>query len=181
LTVSQEMGDRINEFLTLHNLANLLQDQRDRLPEAQQLAEAALAIQQTLDPAAAQIWKIYTILAKIAEKQGQATAAAEYRRLSRQAKANFAGTQHELQQHAQLIVGTVMALENAEVRQQLEALIETRAQNGWGNLVAAIQRILNGERDEVTLWEPLDDKSAMIVSAILQGIRDPDSLRPFLP
>jgi tetratricopeptide (TPR) repeat protein len=181
LAVFQSVGDRINESKTLYGIANLLQDQSDRLPEAQQLAEAALAIAQTLDPAATEIWKPYNILAEIAEKQGQATAAAEYRRLSRQAKANFAGTQHELQQHAQLIVMTVIALENAEVRQQLEALLENRYPQGWDNLIAAIQRILNGERDEEALLEPLDDEDAMIVSAILQGIRDPDSLRPFLP
>jgi tetratricopeptide (TPR) repeat protein len=181
LAVFQEMGDCLHEAMTLHNLANLLQAQRDRLPEAQQLAEAALAINQTLDPAATQIWKPYSTLAEIADKQGQATAAAEYRRLSRQAKANFAGTQQELQRHAQLIVMTVIALEDAEVRQQLEAGLEEMSQNGWGNLVTAIQRILNGEQDEAALWEPLNDEEAMIVSAILQGIRDPDSLRPFLP
>jgi hypothetical protein len=120
-------------------------------------------------------------LALIADKQGQATAAAEYRRLSRQAIANFAGTQHVLQPLARLIVMTVIALENAEVRQQLEAAFEDAIQQGFGNLVSAIQRIINGERDEAALWEGLDDEDAMIVSAILQGIRDPDSLRPFLP
>lgn len=181
LAVAQEMGDRINEAMTLSNLADLLQDQRDRLPEAQQLAEAALTIDQTLDPAAAEIWNTYGILAEIADKQGQATAAAEYRRLSRQARANFAGTQHELKPLAGFIMMTVIALENAEERQQLEVLLEEMSQGSTGTLAAAIQRILNGERNEAELLEPLNHREAMIVSAILQGIRDPDSLRPFLP
>ncbi|MGB7518590.1 MAG: tetratricopeptide repeat protein, partial [Spirulinaceae cyanobacterium] len=56
-------GDKINQSKALNNLANLLQNQPQRLPEAQQLVEEALAINKTLDPGAAQIWKTYNILA----------------------------------------------------------------------------------------------------------------------
>ncbi len=102
----------------LNNLADLLRAQPGRLAEARQLAEQALAIKQTLDPGAAQIWTTYNILAQIAEQEAQAatgarqkadlqTQAGEYRRLAREAKRNFAGTRHELLQLAPVILGAV--------------------------------------------------------------------------
>ncbi len=178
---SQAVGDRLNQSVALSNLANLLQNQPHRLPEARQLAEEALAFQQTLDPAAAEIWKNYDILAKIADKQGDTTQAREYRRLSREARGAFAGTQYQLRKHGQLIAMVVVAaMGNAEVKQQLEAYLKRMAEGGWGNLVAAIGRILEGERDEEVLFEGLDGEDSMIITAILRGIADPETLKPFL-
>jgi len=88
----KQSDDAINLSKGLNNLANLLQNQPERLTEARQLAEQALAIKQTLDPAAAEIWKSYELLAQIADKQGDVAAAKAYRRLSRDAKMNYAGT-----------------------------------------------------------------------------------------
>ena len=48
-------------------------------------------------------------------------------------------------------------------------------QNGWGNLVAAIRKILDGSRDE-SLLKGLDDEDAVIAGAILQGLQDPTTL-----
>ncbi|MEA5489404.1 MULTISPECIES: CHAT domain-containing protein [Pseudanabaena] len=155
----------------LNNLANLLQQDYDRLNEAQQLAEESLAIKQTLDPAAANIWNTYGILAEISDKQGDPAKAKEYRRLSRTARANFAGTEYELRKHAQLIEGVVRAVDDAEVRQQLEPILENRISNGWQNLIAAIQQILNGERDEDILCERLDIRESQIVLAILGQVK----------
>ena len=79
----------------LGNLADLLQSQPHPSPTdlatARRHAEAALAIQQTLNPAATQIWKTYPLLAQISDKQGQADSARTYRQQARQAKAAFAG------------------------------------------------------------------------------------------
>jgi tetratricopeptide (TPR) repeat protein len=163
-------GDLINASKPLSNLANLLQQIPNRLNEAQQLAEEVLTIAKTLDPAAAQIWTTYGILAKISDQQGDPAKAKDYRRLSRTARANFAGTEYKLRQHAPLIEGVVMAVDDAEVRQQLDPLLENMISNGWQNLIAAIRQILNGERDEDILYEGLDSIDFQIVLAILDQV-----------
>ncbi|MCV6636572.1 CHAT domain-containing protein [Candidatus Albibeggiatoa sp. nov. NOAA] len=178
-----EGGQKTQDWLTtakaLQNLANLLQNQPERLTEAQQLAEQALEINKTLDPATAQIWKTYDILADIADKQSDTQTAKNYRRLAREAKANFAGTRYELkQQHGNLILGTVAAIDDAEVRNALEAEMKTTPDE-WKNLKTAIQQILAGERDVETLCEPLNFEDASIITAILEGIENPESLRWF--
>ncbi|MBW4563942.1 MAG: CHAT domain-containing protein [Mojavia pulchra JT2-VF2] len=175
----QQLKNQASASRTLSNLAVILQNQPHRLSEARQLAEEALAIHRTLDPAAAEIWTTYDLLAAIAYKQGDTTPAQEYRRQARQAKAAFAGTQYELRQHGQFITLVVAAVDNAEVREQLEAVMENAAE-GRQNLVAAIRRILAGERDENILCEPLDWQDSMIISAILRGIADPQSLEALL-
>lgn len=48
-------------------------------------------------------------------------------------------------------------------------------QNGWGSLVAAIRKILDGSRDE-SLLKGLDEEDAVIAGAILQGLQDPTTL-----
>jgi tetratricopeptide (TPR) repeat protein len=164
-------NDAIGISKGLGNLANLLQQFPHRLNEAQQLAEESLAISQTLDPAAAQIWKTYELLAQISDRQGEPAKAKEYRRLSRTARANFAGTEYELRQHAPLIEGVVSAVDDAEVRQQLEPLLEDMISRGWQNLIAAIRQILNGERDEDLLCEGLDMDDSQIVLAILGQVK----------
>ncbi|MDJ0617493.1 MAG: CHAT domain-containing protein [Calothrix sp. MO_192.B10] len=177
------LGDKATASKVLSNLANLLQNQRNsqgqyhRLTEARQYGEEALAILKNLDPDATEIWITYTILAKIADKQGEAAPAREYRLLARRAKAAFAGTQYELRQYGQFIAWVVAAVGDAQVRQQLESDMQEVGNN---NRVAAIRRILDGERDEEALVEPLDFEDSMIVSAILQGIADPQTLKPLL-
>ncbi|EDN72797.1 TPR repeat protein [Beggiatoa sp. SS] len=164
-------GDKVGVSKRLNNLADLLQtNYPHRLPEARQLAEEALAIKKTLDPAVSEIWKNYNVLAEIAEQENDATKAAEYRRLSREAKAGFAGTKYELQKHEALITAVVAATQIKKVREKLEPDLEQLAEHGWGNLVAAIRLVLDGERDEDVLWESLDYEDAPIISAILQRL-----------
>ncbi|MGB5967229.1 MAG: tetratricopeptide repeat protein, partial [Spirulinaceae cyanobacterium] len=169
-------GDKINQSKALNNLANLLQNQPQRLPEAQQLVEEALAINKTLDPGAAQIWKTYNILAEITQKQGESSQARDYRRLAREAKWNFAGTRYELRKHGEFIAGVVAAVSDGEVRQQLEEFI-SGFEGVWENLAAAIRQILAGERDEDVFLEDLDLEDSMIIRAILQGIANPETLQ----
>jgi len=159
-------GDGKNYATGLINLADLLRQHPERLTEARQLAEQALAIKQTLDSAAAEIWTTYSILADIAEKQGDGAAAKAYRRLSRDAKMNFAGTRYELERNRDLILGVIAAVTDAEVRQVLETALDS-APEGWKNLAQAIRQILAGERDAEVLCEPLDFNEAPIVVAIL--------------
>ncbi len=176
IEVDKQFGNAQGEARGLSNLANLFQNQPNRLPESQQLAEQALAIKKTLDPAAAEIWLTYELLAQIADKQGNAQEAKKYRRLACETKANFAGTRYELKQkHGQLILMTVHAVENAEVRKNLETQMETAPEQSK-NLIDAIQQILAGERDVDKLCEPLHFYDAPIITAILEGIERPESL-----
>jgi tetratricopeptide (TPR) repeat protein len=156
----------------LSNLANLLQQFPNRLKKAQQLAEESLAIKQTLDPAAAEIWTTYNILAKISVQQGDSDKAKEYRRLSRTARANFAGTEYELRQHAPLIDGVVRAVDDAEVRQQLESQLQEVDPECQNIVWNAIRQILNGQRDEDILCEGLNDNiGSQIVLGILGQVK----------
>jgi tetratricopeptide (TPR) repeat protein len=78
---SQAARDSVNQARSLNNLAALLLNlnQKHRLAEARQLAEQALAIDETLDPVGAEIWKTYEILARIAEREDKPEEAADWR------------------------------------------------------------------------------------------------------
>jgi len=79
----KSIGNLLLIASSLNNLADLLQtNYDDRLPEARQLAEDALAIRKTLDPSVSQIWQTYGILAEIAEQERDGGKAEKYRRLS---------------------------------------------------------------------------------------------------
>jgi tetratricopeptide (TPR) repeat protein len=172
LQIARQVGYQIGESKTLSNLAHLLTRQPNRLSEAHQLATAALAITETLDPAAAEIWKTYSILAIIATTQGETDIAREYRQLARTTKAAFAGTQYELQQHAPFIELVVAAVGDAAAREQLEPELVWGVENGGGQLVTAIRRVLAGEREVETLWDDLDADDSMIIAAILRGVSE---------
>ncbi|MCP4400502.1 MAG: tetratricopeptide repeat protein [bacterium] len=188
LEVFKEQGDLKNIAVDLNNLADLLQgdsrphihegkslreNDKKRLDEAQQMAEEALAISQTLDPGAAAIWTTYNILAEIADQQDDPQQARGYRRQARQTKFAFKGTEHELKQHAELIGAVVATAKDNEIRTQLEPALENLVKNGWGSLVAALRRVLDGGRDEDELCESsqLDREDSMIVMAILRELR----------
>ncbi|MDM8568660.1 tetratricopeptide repeat protein, partial [Thiotrichales bacterium HSG1] len=79
---AKSVGDFVQVAISLNNLANLLQtNYPDRLPEARQLAEEALAIMKTLDSSVSGISATYGVLAEIAEQEGDSSKAEEYRRL----------------------------------------------------------------------------------------------------
>ncbi|MFT5324845.1 MAG: tetratricopeptide (TPR) repeat protein [Planctomycetaceae bacterium] len=177
----RQTGDRVGLSKRLNNLADLLQTQPHRLTEARELAEEALAIMQTLDPGAAQIWTTYTVLAKIADQQSRGAEAAEYRRLARDAKRNFAGTRHELRRHLPVIIGTIVAVQDASEREEFEATLSGMEQGDWANLVVSIRNILTGQRDADTLCTSLDPEDSMIIETILAGLEDPSTLSDLLP
>ncbi len=164
-------GDYINASRALGNLADFLQQLPNRLNEAQQLAEESIAIKKTLDPAAAEIWLTYDTLAQISDQQDDTTKAKEYRRLSRAARANFAGTEYELRQHAPLIEAVVMAVDDAEVRQQLETELQEGDPECQNIFLNAIRQILNGQRDDDILCKGLNTINSQIVLAILEQVK----------
>jgi hypothetical protein len=57
----------------------------------------------------------------------------------------------------------------------LEETLEQARHSGWQELVAAIRRILAGQR-ETTLLQGLDEEDRIIVGAILAGLQDPATL-----
>jgi SagB-type dehydrogenase family enzyme len=65
IEADQRSGDRIQLAKHLATLAALLRSQTGRLEEAQQLAEAAVSISRTFDPATPQPWQSYGVLADI--------------------------------------------------------------------------------------------------------------------
>jgi tetratricopeptide (TPR) repeat protein len=164
--------DKLGESRQLNNLAYLIASQPNRLLEAQQLASEALAIKQTLDPAVASIWTTYNVMEKIATAQGETDTARKYRQLARTAKVAFAGTQYELQQHESFIVTVVAAVGDKAVQAKLEPILTQKIENGWGQLVAAIRRVLAGEREVEVLWDDLDLDDSMIIAAILGRVSE---------
>jgi len=101
----------------LNNLANLLvievdagRAARTRLAEARSYAERALAIRETLD-ASSEIWKTLNILAKIADLEGRAEEARDYRHRERETFAAFEGNRYHIdRQHGQLIAAIAAAV-----------------------------------------------------------------------
>lgn len=79
------------------------------------------------------------------------------------------------QVHAGLIVTVVKALSDSSMMPGLEQALKVSAENGWGDLVAAIRKILKGSRD-TSLLKGLDEEDSIIVKAILQGIQNPATL-----
>ena len=141
---------------------------------------------------AAEIWTTYNILAEITDREAAVTAdpmcrqqladqARQHRQAARQAKRNFTGTRYEMQRIMPFVVGVVMAVPQPEHRVELDGLLGQLAQGGGLALVAAIRRILDGERDEERLVDGLGPNEAAIIETILHALEDPASLAEFMP
>jgi tetratricopeptide (TPR) repeat protein len=180
IEVTRKADDKVTLSKTLANLANLLWAQPGRLAEARQLVEEALVIAKTLDPGAAEMWMIHSILAAITDQEGKPEQAAEYRRLARDAKRAFAGTAHEMQRHLPVILGTYQAIQNPEKAAEFDSVLSAGEEHGWTNLVAAIRRILAGERNRDALCDKLDMEDSMIVATILDALENPAILQNML-
>jgi len=77
--------------------------------------------------------------------------------------------------HAPLIVNVVNSLNDTSLRPGLEHVLKASAENGWEKLVAAIRKILNGQRDS-SLLKGLDEEDKIIIDTILKGIQNPTSM-----
>lgn len=71
----------------------------------------------------------------------------------------------------------VRTVARPEGRADLEQALEAGGEQGLGDLIAVIRRILDGERDPEALCDPLRFDDALIVQTILAGLRDPESIR----
>lgn len=172
----QQQGNPKDLAMSLNNLADLLQNQATRIEEARALAEQALAIRETLDAAGAEVWKTYNLLAEIADKQQHSAKASQYRQSSRDSYLRFAGMTTQMKRWGWLIAEVLNALSTQNVDEELTTDLQNLQQGEWTNLVNAIQHLLNGERKEAILLEPLSYREAAIIHLILLGIAKPDSL-----
>lgn len=77
--------------------------------------------------------------------------------------------------HAPLIVNVVNSVSDTSLRPGLEQVLKASEENGWGNLVAAIRKVLKGQRDS-SILKGLDEEDHVIIDAILRGIQDPSTL-----
>ena len=157
----------------LTNLAELLQEQLGRLDEAQQLAEAGLAIDKAHNPTDVEIWKTYIILAKIADKKYNSKQATEYRRLAQSSKTDELEYNETLEPHRKFISAVVTTARQPKLRKQLNSMLRQRKRKGWDKLVAAVQRFLDGEKDidYIAKTEHLDSEDSLIVHDIASKIR----------
>ncbi len=83
--------------------------------------------------------------------------------------------QQIVQTHAPLIWHVVRACQNRDMLPQVETILKASEENGWVGLVAAIRRILAGERTPKVLVG-LDEEDSVIVTSILRGLQDSSTL-----
>ncbi len=180
-----ELDERVQpgspeEAKTLNNFANLLMNEiqakrasRTRLVEAKDYVKRALAILETLD-ASAPIWSTLSILANIADLEGQAEEARDYHLRERETFAAFEGNRYHIdRQHGQLIAAIAAAAKgDAKAREAVEEVLPQLEEDGW-EIAAATRRIWAGERDWHALVEDLDREEALLVLRVLETIAQP--------
>lgn len=83
--------------------------------------------------------------------------------------------QQIVQAHARFIVAVVQACANPAVAAEVEPVLEAAEGMGQQALASAVRRILAGVRD-AELVQGLEPDDAVIVDAILRGLRDPATL-----
>jgi hypothetical protein len=153
-----------------------LQNRPGRLADARQLAEESLAVKTTLDPSAAQIWRICSVLARIADKENDPAQARDYRRRGRAAYTDFPDNLSELQGYTKLIAAVRASISGNLAAQQAvsrEQEVMHQAGGQWVGLPQAIDHLLAGKRDADVLTANLDALPSLIIEAILEGIKEP--------
>lgn len=83
--------------------------------------------------------------------------------------------QQIIEAHTGLIHRVVIGCQNPGMVPDLEEILKQAEQNGWLQLVAAIRRILAGSRD-VAILKSLDEEDQVIISSILRGLQNPETL-----
>lgn len=79
------------------------------------------------------------------------------------------------QSHAVLIHQVVHACQNDTAKQQLKPMLDMATQQSWHELVAAVNKIVAGQRGD-DLFIGLDDEDKIIVKSILLGLQNPSTL-----
>jgi SagB-type dehydrogenase family enzyme len=106
IELDRKTGDAARLVRNLTGLADLLQSRPEGLSEARALAEEALATAQALDPAGGAVWRLYGLLASIAEREAAALPV-QGQRAALEAQAR---DYRELERRAPLIAGALASL-----------------------------------------------------------------------
>lgn len=77
--------------------------------------------------------------------------------------------------HTGLIHRVVIGCQNPDMVPDLDTVLKQAEQNGWLQLVASLRKILAGSRDSALL-NKLDEEDQVIVSSILRGLQNPETL-----
>jgi len=83
--------------------------------------------------------------------------------------------QQIIEAHTGLIHRVVIGCQNRAMVPDLDDILKQAEQNGWLQLVAAIHKILAGNRNE-SLLNSLDKEDQVIVRSILRGLQNPETL-----
>jgi tetratricopeptide (TPR) repeat protein len=180
IQLGQQADPTSGEYASyLSNLANCLvqevqegtvQEVTLQLEEARRYTEQALAIQQVLQ--SPELWRTFRNLATIAEIQGRHEVARASRREEREAYASFAGNRYRIdEQFGELFPALVLALDDLEVRVQMEERLSRLEANGW-HVSEAIEHIWAGEHDWQALAENLDNQDALFVLRVLETLAE---------
>lgn len=155
----------------LVNLAKLIKKQPSRLNEALLLVETYLPICKTLDDTSSEIRSIYEVMGEIAHELQQNEKAKKCQQFC------FNSYLHSpnMRTHELLIIDAISAAQHNELTDNFKKLLAHP--DNWRNVVNAIKKILNGERNEEILLEPLNYQEASIIHLILKGIENPESLK----
>jgi tetratricopeptide (TPR) repeat protein len=169
LEAFEQLKDPAAQAKVLSNLASLYLSQ-GRLEEAARHAHRAVEIDEAIGDPSVEIWKDYSILAQIAEKQGRTAEAREWRRKEQESYAAYAGAGHEMRQYQPLIQAIVAACQGSEeARQWVEGefpKMEAGSED-WARAATSIRRVLAGERDADALTANLSVQPMLVVRAIL--------------
>jgi len=172
----------INHARYLNNLANLLVNEvragradSSRLAEARHFVEQARHIKEQ-PGVSAEVWAIYSLLAQIAEMEGQPEVARDYHRHEREAYAAFAGNRYRIdQRHAPLIRDIVAATRgDAQARAKVTAALPAFEENGY-HISEGVQRIWQGEREWQVLAEGLDGPDSLLLLRVLETLAAPEA------
>ncbi len=172
------------ESMLYNNLADLLLNKvrkgrfpESRLTEAQHHAERSLEIRETLDTSSG-AWTTLNILASIADRQGRAEAARDYRRREREAYAAFKGNRYHIDERwGDLIEAIAAAAQGDEqARAAVKASLPQIEEAGW-RIADATRRVWAGERDWQALAEELDREDGLLILRVLETIAGTEPAR----
>jgi len=162
----------------LSNLADVLVDEvqagiisRERLREALCYAEQALTIKEGMD-ASKNNWSTLSVLAKIADLEGQAEAARIYRHRARENFAAFAGNRDYIDRNLGKLIVDFAAGARGNLQAQVEAepYLSWLEEQGW-HVTSAVRHIWTGEREWHSLVEDLRNAEALLILRILETLQ----------
>jgi hypothetical protein len=154
-----------------------LQTRENLLSEAQRYAERSLGIKDTLG-SSSESWPTFDVLAHIADLQGRAQAARDYRRREREDYAAFEANGYRINERWVDLIMLIAAgaQGNDQARAAVENILPAVEEQGW-QIANATHRIWAGERDWQALAEGLDRDTALLILRILEIIEEANQAR----